>query len=332
MFTEARIKLTAWYCLIIMSISIIFSVVIYNRIDREFDRIDRVSQLRIEQERELGIFLRSAEIERPAMVAQAREHLVVNLILANLAILGLSAFAGYFLAGRTLRPIEEMIDEQNRFISDSSHELRTPLTSLKTSIEVNLRDKKLTLEKAKEILRSNLDEVNTLNLLSDELIQLVQFQKSGKLKFENLKVRVLISRAVKMIEPLAMNKNIKLLSNVEEQKVYGDEKALVELFTIFLENAVKYSPKNTAINISSEKKNTCVEILIEDQGYGIDKKDLPYIFDRFYRAEKSRSKIEAHGYGLGLAIAKKIIDAHKGHISVESEKDKGTKFKISLPK
>jgi signal transduction histidine kinase len=96
-----------------------------------------------------------------------------------------------------------------------------------------------------------------------------------------------------------------------------------------LDNAIKYSPSNKEIKIESEKSNHSIAITVSDQGIGIDQKDLPHIFDRFYRADKSRSKTS--GYGLGLSIAKKIVETHKGSLTVRSGKDKGTSFIIRLP-
>ena len=174
MFENARIKLTAWYLGIIMLVSILFSVVIYTGINAELERIEHM-QLRFQEDLEEGIIPPSnIRIERtlkadPAVIKAARARLLTILGLINLAILGISGGAGYFLAGRTLKPIREMVEEQKRFIADSSHELRAPLTSLRTEIEVALRNTKLNLSDAKKLLVSNLEEVLSLQLLSDNL-------------------------------------------------------------------------------------------------------------------------------------------------------------------
>ena len=106
---------------------------------------------------------------------------------------------------------------------------------------------------------------------------------------------------------------------------------MINLFVIILDNAIKYSPKKTAIKIYGKKTNNQIMIEIKDQGIGIEKKDLPFIFDRFFRAEQSRSKEKVTGYGLGLSIAKKIIGQHKGSLIVESKLEKGTTVIIRLP-
>src|SRR3989304_7701028 len=165
---SCQIKLTVWYLLIIMLVSVVFSLVIYSGINRELGRFERSQVLRLRREQELMLpaplppELRGLDAQ---IVAAARMRLTLTLVLINIGIFGIAGFAGYFLAGRTLKPIKEMVDEQNRFITDASHELRTPITSLKTEIEVNLRDKNLSKD-AKKLLESNLEEVNSLQSLS----------------------------------------------------------------------------------------------------------------------------------------------------------------------
>lgn len=334
MFQKARIKLTVWYLLIIMLISIVFSLVIYSEINRELGRFERSQALRLRREQELML---PAPLPREfhdldvQAIATARMRLTLALILINAGIFCIAGFSGYFLAGRTLRPIKEMVDDQNRFITDASHELRTPLTSLKTSIEVSLRNKNITLDEAKKLIESNLEDVEYLRVLSDGLIRLAQYQKpNGNIIFENISVREIVSIALDKMKTIAIAHKIKINSKIEKIEIEGDKKSLVELLVILLDNAIKYSRKNSQVLIIANKTDGKVTIAVSDEGIGIDDKDLPHIFDRFYRAEKSRSKKDVAGYGLGLSIAKKIVEIHKGLIAVKSEKDKGTTFTITL--
>src|SRR5436189_3681658 len=209
MFQSARFKLTLWYLLIIMAISIFFSAVIYFGATREFDRILRVQRYRMEHPEirfrimQQGNFFETIPLpplREPQLIQEAKMRVLQNLIGINTLILLFSSLAGYFLAGRTLKPIKEMVEEQNRFITDASHELNTPLTSLRTSIEVNLRDSQLTLEKAKEVLESNLEETKNLHILSDELIKLTQYQKpNGNFAFETIVLADVIAAAIQKI-------------------------------------------------------------------------------------------------------------------------------------
>lgn len=342
MFNSARIKLTVWYLFIIMLISLFFSAAIYRVLTSELDRIARVQRLRIENQLPFtpGFFplpnpredLRRSLIMDPDLINETKSHIITILAIINLAILGASTTAGYFLAGRTLKPIKEMVDEQNRFITDASHELRTPLTSLKSEIEVNLRSDKLTLPEARTLLVSNLEEVNNLQNLSDKLIKLAQFQTNENgLFIVSVQIFSVVSDAIKKVKPMAKNKNIAIVNKVKNCRLEGDKQALTELFVIFLDNAIKYSPKGSRINLTGQKTDGHIAVNIADQGIGINPNEIPNLFNRFYRADKSRTKSDSSGYGLGLSIAKQIIDRHHGSITVKSVPGKGSTFTVSLP-
>ena len=350
MFTSARLKLTAWYLLIILLVSGLFSIVIYAGINNEYNHIEQVQKQRQEREQRVRPFfdqyrqqLQEQGLPVPPMpsevdleaITEARVRLQAILLLVNLIILAGAGFAGYFLAGRTLKPIKTMVDDQNRFITDASHELRTPLTSLKSEIEVYLRDKRSfssskKLTDAKKLLKSNLEEVNKLQYLSDNLIKLTQHQNlNNHSAFTSVSLGQVIDQAIKKVATLAKNKNITIISRVKDFKLEAEKQALTELFVILFDNAIKYSPPKTTITLSSKKTDHSIVVEVKDQGVGIDKKDLPHLFDRFYRADKSRSGNT--GYGLGLSIAKQIIKMHQGTIKVASQVGRGTTFIITLP-
>lgn len=333
MFERTRIKLTAWYLLIIMTISLLFSLIIYSLVNVEFVRFERMQE-RIQRNIEDGF----APAGPPRFeefsfedIHEARMRLVTRLGIMNLGILIFAGGAGYFLAGRTLRPIKETMEEQNRFISDSSHELRTPLTSLRSEIEVSLRDKKLNESKAKKVLESNLDEVISLQILSERLLELAENGNLTNISvMEKVSVLAIVRNALKKVSPAVEKKKIKIAFHPKEGKleVLGIPDRLTEVFVILLDNAIKYSPKKAEIVIESRKTNGKVEISVIDHGIGITEEELPHIFDRFFRGDKSRTE---DGYGLGLSIAKKIVETHRGSINVESRLKKGTTFTVIFP-
>jgi signal transduction histidine kinase len=262
----------------------------------------------------------------------AKEKLVFNLIIINGIILGISALAGYFLAGKTLKPIEETMEEQKRFVADASHELRTPITALKTSMEVALRDKKMSLNGAKQEIKSNLEEINSLQSLSNNLLSLANFQNNGKnLIFEGVDIAEKVKKAYQKILPLAKEKNIDIKINVKKQNLLANKESLEQMILIFLDNAVKFTPQKGKVTLITRPNKNHLILEVKDTGIGIAKKDIPHVFDRFYQADQSRSKIKTTGFGLGLSLAKRIIEIHKGLVEVSSLLGKGTTFTIKLP-
>jgi len=338
MFKSARIKLTAWYLLIIMLISIAFSLFIHNFLVLELNRFALIQKTRIERRlSEERHFIIDPNIPIPPYVdpelfEETKNRITIILVLLNAVIFIFSGGTGYVLAGRTLKPIRDMVDEQNRFVSDASHELRTPLTSLKTAMEVALRNDTFNIKEAKTLIKENILEVNKLELLSGSLLRLSEVQQTIQNNpFQEVPFDLVIKEAIQKIHILAKAKEIIITNQTKQTKVLGDKNSLIELFVILLDNAVKYSQKQSTIVISDRKMNDSIEIVIKDSGIGIAQKDLQRIFDRFYRADSARQKKDLGGFGLGLSIAKEIVSRHQGNIFVNSKVDKGTEVHIVLP-
>ncbi len=338
MFKSARIKLTAWYLAIIMLVSISFSIGIYKIITHEVERFGRAQRIRLERvnidpvpsvlpPHPQGNF--NPDIQ---LVEETKTRIASNLVMINIGILIFAGLFGYFLAGKTLKPIKEMVDEQNRFITDASHEFRTPLTALKSSMEVFLRDPKATISEAKELIKSSISDVDNMNHLSDSLLQLSQYQTPNEnIKFESVNLAEIIINAVKQTGPLAKVKKLMVENRTGVFTVEGNRYSLYDLLVILLENAIKYSRRGSKITIETQRCDNSVQISVKDEGMGISKKDLPHIFNRFYRADDSRTLAGVSGYGLGLSIAKSIVTLHHGTIKAESTFGEGTVLVVSLP-
>lgn len=323
MFNSARLKLTLWYLLIIMSVSAMFSLTIYNIAGQEIERFARAQRFRVD---------RMTPID-PDLITESKNRFGLFLLTINGVILIVSASLGYFLAGRTLRPIQDMMEDQNRFISDASHELRTPLTALKAAFEVHLRDKKSTLSQANLLIEESLEDVNKLQTLSESLLHLARFEQTGdRSNFQVLALKPILQKAIRTISPLAKQKKIQIDSEIADGKILGYDENIYDLLVIILDNAVKYSPENSQITIKQQLSDGHILITISDQGVGISAIDLPHIFDRFYRGDLSRSANDKKGYGLGLSIAKKIVDLHSGEITVKSKVNTGTTFQLKFSK
>lgn len=321
MFKTARLKLTLWYLLIIMFISVAFSGVIYRMVSVEIERFARSPRFRIE----------NIIVDEP-VIREIKKRVAVSLLEINGVILLISGTLGYVLAGKTLDPIQKMVEEQKRFVSDASHELRTPLTALKAMLEVSLRDKKMTLKDARKLIKESIEEGDKLTNLSNSLLELARLDNNGlKSNFEKLQVSSVVAEAIKKISIKAKKKNIKVTKTTNGTKVKGNREKMVEVFVILLDNAIKYSPENTKISIKAKELKNKLVIRVKDQGVGISADDLPHIFERFYRSDSARSKVDEGGYGLGLAIAKKIVEEHSGKIAVKSAPGRGSEFKITLP-
>jgi len=312
MFKRARIQLTLWYVLIIMFVSLFFSVAIYNLISFEISRFASRPQFR---RPEIDIDFEFVE--------ESKSHLLLQLIYLNGGILIISGSLAYFLAGKTLKPIAKIIEEQKVFISDASHELRTPLTALKSTFEVALRDDKLSLSEAKNNLKIGVSEVDKLTHLTNSMLRLSHLENGNGLQHISINLKETVDKVTTRLSAKAKAKKIKIVNQVKNISINGDPSSIDELFEIIIDNAIKYS---TGKPIKIFSKNN--KVIVKDSGLGISEKDLLHIFDRFYRSDTARTKSGEGGYGLGLPIAQKIMQKHGGKIVVDSKINSGTTVQL----
>ncbi|MCB9819949.1 HAMP domain-containing histidine kinase [Candidatus Nomurabacteria bacterium] len=324
MFASATLKLTLWYLAVLMVISIIFSVTLYyvasSQIATRFDIFE--ARLQSNPAAIPSEFDFSAVRER--QTAETKAALLIALFYANLIILTAGGMGSYYFARRTLEPIEDAHDAQARFTSDASHELRTPLAVMKSELEVLLRDKSATKSDLREVLESNLEEVNRLTDLSTVLLQLSRSEES-KLEY----TRADMHRILKNVPEKPDAPRFEYDLPKKPTYIYGNKPSLRELIHILYENALRYSPEKSKIVVSLKARRSYIQLKITNSGAGIEPKDLPHVFERFYRGNKSRSD---EGYGLGLSLAKKIVDIHNGDIKITSNPNKETSVHIKLPK
>lgn len=329
MFDSAYFKLTAWYVTIIMAISVLFSVWIYREATQElrtsFERQGVLLQQPLYGMPEKLQIIRSLADQQ---LEASRSRLLTNLIYLNLLVLGVGAAASYVLAKRTMRPIEAALEAQNRFTADASHELRTPLTAMKTEIEVALRDKQLTPQETKALLQSNLEEVDRLSTLAEGLLVLAT---DTALTPQPINLEPVIARVSRRLQVLAEDKQIIIKQALQPISAMGDEVAIEKVMGILLDNAIKYSPAGKTVTITVSSQNSHAQITVRDEGIGIRRTELPHVFERFYRADAARSKEKTSGHGLGLSIAKKLVEELNGGITAESKPGKGSTFIVSLP-
>lgn len=331
MFKSATVKLTASYLLIIVLISLLFSFMIFEISTREVSsRLERL-QIRIEGSGDTLVLPGPLTLNdvRMNQTQQARNNIFFGLLYMNLAVIGLGGVGSYIMARRTLQPIEEAHEAQSRFTSDASHELRTPLAVMKSEIQVALRDSKISKAELHELLESNLEEVDKLTALTHTLLRLSRLEYSAIKRNDRMHMQDIIRDTTASFDVPA--KRFKL--NLPKQAVIadGNRPMTEDLLRILIDNALKYSPVNSPVHIDLSTTGRTYKIAIANEGEGILPKDLPYVFDRFFRADRSRTAQTDKGYGLGLSLAKKIVELHDGQISAHSTPGEITRFTVMLP-
>ena len=227
--------------------------------------------------------------------------------------------------------LENSFAQMRQFSSDASHELRTPLTVLQGQNELvlsKLRDPK----EYQEVIISNLEEIKYMSKVLEDLFVLSRSDENQVLlNYKRMDLRDLVEEVCRHAEILAEEKDISIvIAFLEQVKINGDEVRLRQMVWNILHNGIKYTQPGGELKVSLLEESGFALLSIQDTGIGIPEKDLPFIFDRFYRVDKARSKDEG-GSGLGLSICKHIAEAHKGKIGVESKPGLGTRFKIYIP-
>lgn len=331
MFRSATFKLTMWYLAIVMAISLLFSAAIYGMATGELDRGLHRESRRISDQ--YPVFQDDPQLHVSGDYNNTVHRLLWRLVGLNVFVLVAAGGASYWLARRTLEPIEEAHEQQKRFTADVSHELRTPLTALKMEAEVALMNSKNGKKELRQTLTSNLEEVAKLEALINNLLRLTRLE-AGELEqqFENLNSKTIAQTALEQTRQLAKERRITFKENITDAKLRGDQASLVQLLVILLDNAIKYSPAGATVSISARQADKHVMFEVADTGNGINKDALEHVFDRFYRgSNSSRNKTEAEGFGLGLSIAKMIADVHSGSITLTSRPKHGTTAIVKLP-
>lgn len=334
MFQSATLKLTAWYLIILMAISITFSVVIYQLNYREVSY--RLENLQHSILNDLtapipftSYFNTYGDDATNPLLSESRKaanQMILSLIYINIVVFVAGGLGAFFLARRTLRPIAEAHEAQSRFTSDASHELRTPLSAMKTELEVNLRDPKLEIGEARELLESNLEEVNKLIQLSEMLLHLSRLDHD-KLEVTTIDLPTMLENSLKRYPKATKRFTV---TTRKKASTLANEAAISELMGILIDNAIKYSPEKSPIYIRIFEQRGMVGFEVKNSGQAIPEEQLPKLFERFYRIDTSRTNGAKNGYGLGLSIAKKIVDIHHGDLTVSSN-DEVTTFTFYLP-
>jgi len=227
------------------------------------------------------------------------------------------------------RQLENALLSQRRFVADASHELRTPLTTLRGNMELLQRDPPLDLPEQAEILADSIDEVERLIRMVHQLLTLARADAGHELRREPLALKPLLEDVCRQAKLITPHRAILCDDPTDSVRVLGDKDALKQVLLILIDNAHVHTPPGTEIRLSASVGDRSTSVSVRDTGPGISAEVLPHIFERFYRGDTPRS---GTGAGLGLAIARELVEQQDGTISVESEVGEGTVFSVTLPR
>jgi len=269
---------------------------------------------------------RSVEPER-----QALGRLLFVLVAGGGGGLALAVLGGFWLAGRALRPIQQAMGQQQAFVADASHELRTPLALIRANAEILTRESGKPVQANITSVEDIIAETDRLSSLVGQMLTLAHADAEPPMQRVLVDLGALAVDTVRGMKLLAEPRRIALELDVNgSATVSGDPTRLRELVTILVDNAIKYSDEGSGVRVDLHPANGRAVLRVADRGRGIPPQALPRIFDRFYRADKGRSR-GLGGTGLGLAIAKWIVDAHDGSIAIASRAGEGTTATVELP-
>ena len=275
-----------------------------------------------------------------AVVQVVRSLYFVNAAVTRLALISLaggliglilSAGAGYWLAGGTLRPIAAALERQRAFAADASHELRTPLTVLLTNAELLSRHPERTLAEYQDVVADIIAEIERLSRLVGDLLTLARAdQGRAGLALHEVDLAEIGGAVARQFTPIAAAKRLSVqVESAPGVFVSGDQDRLQQLAVILIDNAVRYTAQGSVTVRIAQEGNSAL-LAVRDTGAGIAPEHLPHLFERFYRTDAARSTEEG-GMGLGLAIAEWIVHSHHGDIEVTSTPGQGSTFTVRLP-
>ncbi|MCL5798319.1 MAG: HAMP domain-containing histidine kinase [Patescibacteria group bacterium] len=308
-FFQAKLKLTAYYTLGIILILIVVNILIYSLF---------VSDLQGSYEGE--------QSDLAAVHIQGALKTIIFTVngLGLILIFGVS----FYVAGRTLLPIEESYRRQKKFIADAAHELRTPIAVMKAGAETILSSNSSKSD-YKQLTRDSLEELNFLSSEVNDLLFLARNDDIRNYQFTKIDLGKLVFQQIKLMKSYAQRRKVNLNYHFQDNiYIQGNQGYVSRMVVNLLKNGVVYNKPNGKVTVSLYKKEKQIILSVKDTGIGISSKDLPYIFDRFYKADSAR---HSEGAGLGLSIVYDIVKIHNGNIHIQSQLNKGTFVEVIFP-
>ena len=237
------------------------------------------------------------------------------------------------LIAQDITKLKRLESTRQKFVANVSHELKTPITIIRSMFETILASKEKEMDIPVDLLQKGMRNTDRLNQIIDELLQLSKLETTGgEIEKEKANLNSITENVFQQCQPKANEKNIKLISENNDQVLFCNSNLLTQALKNLVENAIKYSSDNTTILIAHELNTNENKVIIQviDQGPGIEEKHIHKLFQRFYRIDNARSR-QMGGTGLGLAIVKHISQSHGGQAYVKSDLGKGSTFTIEIP-
>lgn len=263
----------------------------------------------------------------PTSNLSARQYITTILLTIGMVLVG-----SWLLSKAAIRPIQEAWQKQLDFTADASHELRTPVAVIQTNLELVMDSPKETVESQMKWLKNIEAENRRMAKLLEDLLTLSRADTNQQvLEIETFMFDEILTEVLIPLEPVADRKNLALEVNIHNKIAFhGDRKRIKQLIIILVDNALKYTDSSGTVAVSLTRSEKALSLTVSDTGPGIEREHLKKIFDRFYRVTKTRN-LNQDGSGLGLSIAKWIVQEHGGTIQVASSPGAGTVFTVSLP-
>ena len=270
-----------------------------------------------------AVLINTSQLEQ---TSKNHEQLIV-VVMASFWIL--SILASLYLARVSVKPLLESMQKQQSFVENASHELRTPLAVLQNRLETLFRKPEATIMESSESIASSLEEVRNMKFLTTNLLNLARRDDGIKPEFGEVEPDFFNTTFTNYEMIASENNRVFRFQNRVHRTIITDKLLLKQLMTILFDNAVKYTEEEGDIYFEISTKERSLYLTVADNGIGISAADKKKIFDRFYRVDKARTR-QKGGFGLGLSLAKQIVDALKGSISVKDNKPNGTIFEVKI--
>ena len=320
-FKNTRFRITLLYILIVTAITLIFNIVILSSINVDDNEINNIPPIDSSYNEDLKRNIVNARNQR------ANEQIGLSLLWLDAIILTAGGFGSYWLAKKTLEPLEKAHELQSQFVSDVSHELKTPLSTIQLESEILLRDPSSTKSEMKDVIQSNLEEARSLTSLTQMLLKLSQMDDD--LKNSSVNLNEIVESRINRLPKEAIE-----YTSTKTFLASANETALDEIVTILIDNALKYRTSDNPVEVRIFREHRQAVLEVTNDSEEMSQETLDKLFDRFYRCDKARTRNNSQGgHGLGLSIAKKLVELMDASLSVRNEKylvDNKPKYKTTF--